>query len=155
MKNVGGVIRQKRNEMNLTLEQLATLIGTTKSYLSRIENNRIERPGVDILKKLSKQLDIDFNTLMVYSGYIESPKQSKVDFNLPNDSIIKASSLIKVEGDDIWIRGQKLDIAEQQRFLKMIYNMEAIKWLISKKRMVHGTMLCPMEKILLHLNLDK
>lgn len=127
MKNVGGVIRQKRNEMNLTLEQLATLIGTTKSYLSRIENNRIERPGVDILKKLSKQLDIDFNTLMVYSGYIESPKQSKVDFNLPNDSIIKASSLIKVEGDDIWIRGQKLDIAEQQRFLKMIklfYNLK-------------------------------
>lgn len=127
MKNVGGVIRQKRNEMNLTLEQLATLIGTTKSYLSRIENNRIERPGVDILKKLSKQLDIDFNTLMVYSGYIEFPKQSKVDFNLPNDSIIKASSLIKVEGDDIWIRGQKLDIAEQQRFLKMIklfYNLK-------------------------------
>src|SRR5699024_12753230 len=71
--------------MNLTLEQLATLLGTTKSYLSRIENNRIERPGVDILKKLSKQLDIDYNTLMIYSGYIESTKQSKADFNLPND----------------------------------------------------------------------
>lgn len=127
MKHVGEVIRKKRNEMNLTLEQLATLIDTTKSYLSRIENNRIERPGVDILKKLSKQLDIDYNTLMIYSGYIESTKQSKADFNLPNDPLIKASSLIKVEGDDIWIDGKKLNLAEQQRFLKMIklfYNLD-------------------------------
>jgi len=127
LKHVGKVIRKRRNEMNLTLEQLATLLGTTKSYLSRIENNRIERPGVDILKKLSKQLDIDNNTLMIYSGYIESTKQSKADFNLPNDLLIRASSLIKVEGDDIWIDGKKLDLAEQQRFLKMIklfYNLD-------------------------------
>lgn len=120
MKHVGEVIRKKRREMNLTLEQLATLLDTTKSYLSRIENNKIERPGVDILKKISKQLDIDYNTLMVHSGYIDPINSSKAEFHTPNDRLIQASSLIKVEGDDIWINDEKLDIYEQQRFLKMI-----------------------------------
>lgn len=120
MKHVGEVIREKRKEVNLTLEQLATLLDTTKSYLSRIENNKIERPGIDILKKLSRQLNIDYNTLMIHSGYIDPISPSKAEFHTPNDRLIQASSLIKVEGDDIWINDEKLDIYEQQRFLKMV-----------------------------------
>ncbi len=36
---LGVIIQQMREEQNLTQEQLATKCGTTKSYISKIENN--------------------------------------------------------------------------------------------------------------------
>ena len=124
MKSVGEVIRQKRHEMNLTLDQLALLINSTKAYLSRLENNHIKRPGPDILKRLSKQLDISYNTLIRHSGYMEKDNSIR---HIPNDSYIKASSIIKMNNEDIWIKEKKLSDKEQQRFLKMIklfYNLD-------------------------------
>lgn len=37
---IGLMIKQARNEMGLTQEQLAKLSGTTKHYISRVENNK-------------------------------------------------------------------------------------------------------------------
>lgn len=119
MKSVGEIIKGRRIELNLTLEQLATLINSTKSYLSRLENNRIERPGTDILKRLSKQLDISYNKLIIHSGYME---KDTLDFPMPklsNDNLI-TSSIINIKGEDIWIKEKQLSDYEKQRFLKMV-----------------------------------
>jgi len=37
---IGLMIKEARNELGLTQEQLATRSGTTKHYISRVENNR-------------------------------------------------------------------------------------------------------------------
>lgn len=63
--------------MNLTLDQLAKLIGSTKSYLSRNENNHIKKSWINPLKRLSKQLDIRYNTLIKHSGYMEKDEMIK------------------------------------------------------------------------------
>lgn len=126
MKTFGELIKERRNELNLTLEQLATLIDSTKSYLSRLENNRIERPGTDILKRLSKQLDISYNKLIMHSGYME---RESFDFPMPmpSNDHIQTSSIITIREEDIWIKGKKLSDSEKQRFLKMVklfYNLD-------------------------------
>ena len=63
---IGVLIQQARKKRNMTQEQLAQKVGTTKNYISRIENNasdirlstlwRIIRNGLDGHLKLS--LDI-------------------------------------------------------------------------------------------------
>lgn len=63
---IGALIQEARKKKNLTQEQLAQKVGTTKNYISRIENNasdirlstlmRIIRDGLDGHLKLS--LDI-------------------------------------------------------------------------------------------------
>lgn len=105
--------------MNLTQDQLANLIDSTKSYISRLENNRIERPGTDILKRLSKQLDISYNKLIMHSGYME---RDSLDFPMPklsNDNL-QTSTIIIIKEEDIWIKNRKLSDYKKQRFLKMV-----------------------------------
>ena len=113
MNSLGKIIRKKRLEMNLTLDQLATLIDSTKSYLSRIENDHIERPGTDLLKRLSKQLDISYNTLIKHSGYMEKDKTEQ-------QSKTSVESIINVKNDSILINGKVLEPKEQERFIKMV-----------------------------------
>lgn len=120
MNSLGKIIRKKRLDMNLTLDQLATLIDSTKSYLSRIENDHIERPGTDLLKRLSKQLNISYNTLIKHSGYMERDKME-----MPPQ--IGIESIINVKNGSVLINGKKLDSKEQDRFIKMIklfYNLD-------------------------------
>ena len=60
---VGVLIQEMREQQNLTQEQLAQKVGTTKSYISRIENNasdirlstlmRIVQDGLGAQLKLS------------------------------------------------------------------------------------------------------
>lgn len=119
MKSLGEIIKNRRLDLNLTLDQLAQLIDSTKSYLSRLENNRIERPSTDILKRLSKQLDISYNKLIMHSGYME---KDSLDFPMPklsNDNL-QTSNIITIKEEDIWIENKKLSDYEKQRFLKMV-----------------------------------
>ena len=48
---IGALIHEARLEKGLTQEQLAEKVGTTKSYISKIENN-IKKPGFQLFKKL-------------------------------------------------------------------------------------------------------
>lgn len=119
MKSLGEIIKNRRLDLNLTLDQLAQLIDSTKSYLSRLENNRIERPSTDILKRLSKQLDISYNQLIIHSGYMD---KDSLDLPKPKDynGNLQTSKIIMIKEEDIWIENKKLSDYEKQRFLKMV-----------------------------------
>ena len=59
---IGGLIHEARLEKGLTQEELAKKVGTTKSYISKIENN-IKEVRLSTLKKivelgLDGQLDL-------------------------------------------------------------------------------------------------
>src|SRR5699024_7998528 len=119
MKSLGEIIKNRRLDLNRALDQLAQLIGSTKSYLSRLENNRMERPSTDILKRLSKQLDISYNQLIIHSDYME---KDSLDFTMPklsNDNL-QTSKIIMIKEEDIWIENKKTSDYEKQRFLKMV-----------------------------------
>lgn len=119
MKSLGEFIKNRRLDLNLTLDQLALLVGSTKSYLSRLENNRIKHPNTDLLKKLSKQLDISYNQLIIHSGYMD---KDSLDFPKPKEynGNLQTSKIIMIKEEDIWIENKKLSDYEKQRFLKMV-----------------------------------
>ncbi len=48
---IGTLIQVKRLEMGMTQEQLAEKVGTTKSYISKIENN-IKEARISTLQKI-------------------------------------------------------------------------------------------------------
>ncbi len=56
--NIGKLIKNKRLELNLTLEEVGNLVGVGKSTVRKWENGMIENMGRDKISLLAKALDI-------------------------------------------------------------------------------------------------
>ena len=70
-ENFGGYIRELRLEKNLTLRELADKVGVDFTYLSKLENDKIEnKPSLDLIKKLSNELGADENVLTTLVGKV-------------------------------------------------------------------------------------
>ena len=79
--DLGGFIRQQRERANLSLRRLAENAGISNPYLSQIERG-IRRPSAEILKSLSRALEISSNSLYARAGLI--------DEELPPASVFEA-----------------------------------------------------------------
>ena len=55
----GGYLRQKREERELTLLDVAEQLGISVAYLSRIERERENAPKDELIQKISKVLGLD------------------------------------------------------------------------------------------------
>ena len=64
---LGKMIREARKEKGLTLEEAAGAAGIGRSTLSKIENNQT-RPSFDIVRRLTKALELKTPQLFVQSG---------------------------------------------------------------------------------------
>ncbi len=54
--SLGQIIRKKREQMNLTLDEVGSRIGFSKPYLSTIETEKVKNPPSDeLLQKLDRQ----------------------------------------------------------------------------------------------------
>ena len=56
----GEKIRELRKEKNLSLRALAEAVGVSFTYISKIENEKLDfgdYPGEDVIRKLAKALD--------------------------------------------------------------------------------------------------
>ena len=56
--NFGEKLRKRRVERGITLERLAEIVGTRKSYIWQLENKKPARPSGELLIKLANALDI-------------------------------------------------------------------------------------------------
>ena len=68
--DLGEFIRQQRERANLSLRRLADQAGISNPYLSQIERG-IRRPSAQILKNLSRALEISANSLYAKAGLID------------------------------------------------------------------------------------
>jgi transcriptional regulator with XRE-family HTH domain len=68
--HVGSFIRQQRERANLSLRRLAERAGISNPYLSQIERG-IRRPSAEILKRLSRALEVSAETLYTRAGLID------------------------------------------------------------------------------------
>lgn len=66
----GEYIRQRRQDLQLSLEQVAAAVETSASYLSRIERGKRKPPGPNLLKKLAQVLDVDYTVMLEVAGYL-------------------------------------------------------------------------------------
>lgn len=63
----GDLIRVERARRRMTLRQLATMTGSTASYLSDIENDR-RVPSETVIRTLGAVLDLDIDDLLAKAG---------------------------------------------------------------------------------------
>jgi transcriptional regulator with XRE-family HTH domain len=66
-KTIGDVIHDARAKLNLSLRDVTKKLEITPSYLSDIENNR-RVPSEEVLGKLAKLLQLDYDDLMARAG---------------------------------------------------------------------------------------
>lgn len=60
MSSLGQIIRKKRHELNVTLDEVSTKVGFSKPYLSTIETGKVKNPPSDhLLRKLEEVLEFD------------------------------------------------------------------------------------------------
>ena len=64
---LGQMVREARKRKNWTLEEAAQQAGIGRSTLSKIENNQT-RPGFDIVRRLTKALELETPQLFLQSG---------------------------------------------------------------------------------------
>jgi transcriptional regulator with XRE-family HTH domain len=69
--DVGDFIREQRERANLSLRRLADRAGISNPYLSQIERG-IRKPSAEILKRLSRALEISAESLYTRAGLIDA-----------------------------------------------------------------------------------
>lgn len=73
MSELGDLIRKSRKELGITTSQLANILEISQGYISHIENGQ-KIPSTEILRKISKVLNLDVGTLMTMAGYVDGWK---------------------------------------------------------------------------------
>jgi transcriptional regulator with XRE-family HTH domain len=65
---LGDTLRQHREDLGLSLTEMAARLGVSGSHLSRLERNKIEHPAPDLLLQISKCMAIDAQDLYALTG---------------------------------------------------------------------------------------
>ena len=69
--SLGQIIRKKREQLSLTLDEVSNRIGFSKPYLSTIETGKVKNPPSDeLLTKLEKALEFE-SGLLLHIAHIE------------------------------------------------------------------------------------
>jgi transcriptional regulator with XRE-family HTH domain len=76
----GEKIRNLRREKKLTLEQLADLSGSSKSYIWELENKNPPRPSADKLSKIAEALNTTVDYLLDCEGTQEKAAAEDIAF---------------------------------------------------------------------------
>lgn len=66
---LGSLIEQGRKKKNLSQRKLAKIIKVSHSTLNDLEKGKVKKPNVDVLRKISEELDLNLEKLMLLAGY--------------------------------------------------------------------------------------
>lgn len=70
MFNLGQFIKDKRDAVGLSLDELGAICGISDATIQRIETGKTKRPGWDLLCKIAKAVKIHPFEILKESGYI-------------------------------------------------------------------------------------
>ncbi|MCK4873592.1 MAG: helix-turn-helix domain-containing protein [Phycisphaerales bacterium] len=106
MQTVGVLIRHRRNQLGLTLQQVADAAECTKSYLSTIENDRrAHPPSEELLARLERALHLDQGHLVDIGRWSRTPSSVRRHVQTAQLQHARARRLIDLLRD----RGSDLD----------------------------------------------
>lgn len=89
-------IRAARQEQHLTLQQMATKIGTSKGYCSGIEQKKVNPPAPRLTKKLAKLFGLDETRLLVLAFIEKAPKQIR---ELVREALLEKLEIRQAQGN--------------------------------------------------------
>ncbi len=79
--SLGKIIRQKREQLKLTLDEVSSRVGFSKPYLSTIETGRVKNPpGDDLLRKLEKLLNFEPGLLIHIAHMEKMPSDIRIGY---------------------------------------------------------------------------
>ena len=81
--NVGERIKQRRKDLKMSADELATSVGVSRSTIFRYEKGDIEKVGPDVLKKIADKLNVSPADLM---GWDDTPVQ---ELKIPTSPLVK------------------------------------------------------------------
>ncbi|MGG3887802.1 helix-turn-helix domain-containing protein [Metabacillus fastidiosus] len=135
--DLGSCIREMREEKGLSGRELARRSNISQAYLSQLERGENKKPSPEIIKKIAKGLDVDYNELMTLAGYLYEPhliqlETEKIQRDLENTK----SELKKAQGTyeksmkdlyklltlnfDVYYKNKLLTKEEKQKLLTII-----------------------------------
>tara|TARA_B100001939_G_scaffold337205_1_gene341230 strand:+ start:11224 stop:11547 length:324 start_codon:yes stop_codon:yes gene_type:complete len=107
MANVlGEKIRDLRKEKKLTLDKLAELTGSSKSYIWELENKNPPRPSAEKLSKIAEQLEVTMEYLLDDQNKVAEEDARDAEFyrkykNMPAETREKIRKIA-----DMWDDGE-------------------------------------------------
>ena len=107
---LGLLVRESRERLHLTQQELATRIGVSRSAISELEAGRIEQPRATVFARLGKALGLPAAALLAAAGYPES----EVIMDIEADEIaLLAASLAQLAGNERdWLRARLVELRE-------------------------------------------
>jgi transcriptional regulator with XRE-family HTH domain len=64
VRNIGPAIRKRRAELGISLDEVATRAGTSKSHIWELEKGRSVNPTITMLLAVAAALNTSINTLL-------------------------------------------------------------------------------------------
>ncbi|MFC4767150.1 helix-turn-helix domain-containing protein [Effusibacillus consociatus] len=71
-KSLGGYVRKRREDMDLTIRELADLCGLSHAAISMVERDKRKKPTPETLRKLAQGLGTSYEQLLREAGYLDS-----------------------------------------------------------------------------------
>ena len=94
--SLGQMIRKKREQLNLTLNEVSNRVGLSKPYLSTIETGKVKNPPSDqLLKKLEKTLNFEPGLLLHIAHLENLPSDIRYEFESAKAENQKMRQFIK------------------------------------------------------------
>jgi phage repressor protein C with HTH and peptisase S24 domain len=94
--SLGGIIRKKRNQLNLTLDEVSGKTGFSKPYLSTIETGKVKNPPSDeLLRKLEKILKFEPGLLLHIAHLDRVPSDIRDKYEIAEAENKKWRNLLK------------------------------------------------------------
>ena len=94
-------LKDKRTEVGLTQEQLAQMIGSSKQYISQLENGDrdIRRLRQDTIQRICAALNCDTDDLIVLAKFEYDSENRLIVDNLWYDPALPNNRIIEIDGD--------------------------------------------------------
>lgn len=115
----GNNLKKIRQDCNLTQEELAKKINTSRSNIANYENNK-NMPSIDVLSKLSKVLDCSIDYLLGKSDE-RNPKETdplglaKIGFNMKDYNPPSETQKQQIKGLlEVIMKDNKKDVGDKK-----------------------------------------
>jgi repressor LexA len=148
MATLGQLVKRARENAGLTQKQLGDAIGVSRDYIASIENERVELPSREVIRKLARVLPLTREQIVAAAGYIGQPSEEDTEVLATKRMLEKMQNLLTEYGTILSISGdQAIDVAGRvPAGFPAIPEAEAVEQLVISKRWfalrVTGDSLC-------------
>lgn len=108
MKNIKEKIKQRRKDLNLSLEEIANYVGVSKATVSRWETGAISNMRADKIQKLAEILKVNPNFIIGHET-TPTPQKPRVDTSMLTEAELAEFEKITGVNQQLFFNGVEND----------------------------------------------